>query len=279
MDKEIDKPAILTNIEDAGHINYFYNYPDGKKSLEIDFFREIDNDTPPIIERLINDDNVVLTTEERNKIIKYIASQISRVPFKKKGLNELNDNLLNDLNINITNDVTTDYLNSIITNTERHSTFLESKKLIIHKISNQNNFIIGDNPVITINTDTKYNIIFDSIPVAEYELYMMPISPRHIIIFFNPEAQIHIDKYIKEANQLQIERADRRVYANQKTILESEFKEYYKHIYDMLMTVNPTSLKKENIKRGNFIKIFPRAQIRFDHKFKEKLIADKIIKN
>jgi hypothetical protein len=97
------------------------------------------------------------------------------------------------------------------------------------------------------------------------------------MVFFKPEMQSYIWQYIKDANQIQIKKANRFVYGSQKVTLEMEFNKYYKETYDFLMKVNPNLLKGTNLKRGDFIDMFPRVQIRLDDNLKKTLVKDKII--
>lgn len=280
LNKHEGTKIVPLNIQKAACISYFYNYPNDTKSLELDFFNTIDSDTPPIINKIIKDKTLSkLSSDDFYKLTKYVASQICRVPHVESCIDNMSmdfKDAFSDENGNFSilkKELKTTFLDLIKKNTEDYIHVLLKKEMRLFKlnIKNDNEFMIGDNPVVCITEGNEYRIVrIDYHSVIDHDLFMIPISNEYALVFRNYNCRIDILEYLLRLNGYQFCLSDKFVFGRTKEILTTEIKLYHEFSYNYVKAVDPNYLACYNIRKGDPITIAnPRLAI-------EKQLLDEI---
>lgn len=255
IDKTLSKEIKSSSPKKLAKINNYYDYPNSDESLEDDFFNKIDSDAPPIIKKILNNNNIdCLSHEDKEKLVKYISSQICRVPNVKNQIQKMEENFKKELHESITilkSDLETDFLNVLIKNTSLYIDLLSNKKieLYIHSGSKEK-FITSDNPVIAINEKKEHNIIsLDIHSVVDHDLFAMPISPTHALFFYNNDKKFNIKEYAEILNRCQFAYSERYLYSGNEYSLEIGMNQYYVDAYDYIK-YHSNGEEPLNIRRG-----------------------------
>lgn len=168
------------DLREVAFKKHFYKYPESKRSLEVDFFTEIDSDAPKVIKKIIENECVNFLKDkkdDKNKLVKYIASQSLRTPRSLDFMNKFERDIKEQIHDEITivkENLKTDYLNSIIFNTSLLEKILGEKLIYLYKARENERFIIGDSPVLSFNKENskQVNIVYNAFPpVINYDMY------------------------------------------------------------------------------------------------------------
>lgn len=247
------------DLREVAFKKHFYKYPESNKSLEIDFFTEIDSDAPKVIEKIIDSKSVnMLKEDDKKKLLKYIASQSLRTPQSFYSMDEFEQTIKEQIHDNITiikENLKADYLNSIVLNTSICEEILKNKLMYLYKANEDERFIIGDCPVLTFNKNNRKEI--DAIyhvfpPVINYDMYFFPISEKFLLVFLNNDFSLIDDMYfyIKMHNDFQFINSAELVFSKDKETLLSELKKYNDNCYKLIEFYNPELIKEQNIVQG-----------------------------
>ncbi|MFA0958376.1 DUF4238 domain-containing protein [Klebsiella pneumoniae] len=248
------------DLREVAFKKHFYKYPESNKSLEIDFFTEIDSDAPKVIEKIIDSKSLnILKEDDKKKLLKYIASQSLRTPQSFYSIGNFEQTIKEQIHENITiikENLKTDYLNSIVINTSICEEILKSKLMYLYKANEDEKFIIGDCPVLTFNKNNRkeIDIIYHVFPpVINYDMYFFPISEEFLLIFLNNDLSLIDDMffYIKTHNDFQFINSNELVFSKDKKTLLSELKKYNDNCYKVIELYNPELIKEQNIVQGD----------------------------
>lgn len=276
---EAKATAKCTNIRNVAGVRYLYNYTENEKlSLEKSFFDKIDNNIPVAINQVISD--IKNLEKQKFHIINYVASQIIRTPETLETIKDLDslikNNIDEDLSLIKDTTVQNNFLETIKTNTEKYIKILLEKECKLYEHPN-NFFVISDSPVIMINSSNEQELDISEkkyIPVLNYSIFMMPISPKHLIIFHNKStSREEINYYIARINRMQFTKANDFVFSNEKSFLEKGLNSMHIDNYHYIKSIKPQEITQRNLRIGDEIKILkPKIVL-------EKNVIDSIKKN
>lgn len=225
-DKSTQKRKLVPIRSQAfGEKFYTYLSNDVEKNLEIEFFSRLDYKCAILIQRIVQDSQLGnLSNYEVNLLKRLFAIQYLRVPCVRN----TKERLLQDLNSQISKDIiwppyekklaqitSEDIKRELLTNF--YITIAKCKKEMIDKqlllinTTSLNPFIISDNPLIIFNYYDNYGI--NALPGDAF----LPISPLLGVVLHSNNsllAQKYFDdNMIKHLNTLQMQRAERHVFA------------------------------------------------------------------
>lgn len=273
MDKTNEK-IVPSSLDGIANKRYFYNYKNQKKSLEQDFFGVIDDNASKVITKILYDRTIKTLTKKENKnLIKFIASQICRVPLALRLIKEINEDLTKELGQEfsiIKEDTDTDFLNSIVTDTKIYEDYLNKKLLHLIEVE-YNYFITSDNPVIKIALNEKAEVVFGHItPIINRDIFMMPISSRFLLILTNFDFKYDIRRLAQINNSYQFIQSNKYIFSHSEDILKDEIKEYYKYAFQYVESIRPDFIQKYNIEFGQPLYI-DTPRVTFNDSVKEKI--------
>ncbi|MCW2107677.1 UNVERIFIED_ORG: hypothetical protein M2402_004879 [Rahnella aquatilis] len=276
IDKKSIKEIKLSSPKKVARIHNYYDYPDSAESLEDDFFNKIDSDAPPVIKKIVHSNNVdCLSSEDKGKLIKYISSQICRVPNVKNQIEKMEENFKKELHESITilkRDLKTDFLNVLLKNTSLYIDLLSNKEMELY-INNgsREKFITSDNPVIAINEKKEHHFIsLDIHSVINYDLFAIPISPNHALFFYDKGKHFNLKEYAGILNRFQFAYSERYIYSGNEYSLDTGMNQYYLDAYDYL---NAYSNGEEDLKihRGEPV-VIEKPVLKFTDDVKEMIL-------
>lgn len=247
-------------LREVAFKKHFYKYPESNKSLEIDFFTEIDSDAPKVIEKIIENKSVIfLKEDDKKKLVKYVASQSLRTPQSLYFMDEFEKTIKEQIHDNITiikENLKTDYLDSIVLNTSICEDILSEKVLYLYKANENERFVIGDSPVLSFNKNNRkeINVIYHAFPpVINYDMYFFPISEKFLLIFLNNDLSLIDDMYfyIKMHNDFQFINSVELVFSKDEKTLLSELKKYNDNCYKFIEFYNPELIREQSIVQGD----------------------------
>lgn len=250
-----------TNIRNVAGARYLYNYTKNEKlSLENTFFDKIDHNISIAINQVISDTKNL--EKQKHHIISYVASQITRTPETLQRIKDLDslikDNIDEDFSFIKDTTAQNNFLETIKDNTEKYIKILLEKECQIYE-NPRDFFVISDNPVIMINSSNEQELEISEkkyIPVLNCSIFMMPISPKHLIIFHNKSTPIEeLNYYIEKINRIQFTRANDFVFSNNKFFLEQGLNLMHIDNYNYINLTNPQEIIKRKIRIGDEVKI------------------------
>ncbi|HED3891570.1 TPA: DUF4238 domain-containing protein [Morganella morganii] len=253
----------------AGFKKYFYNYPESKESLETDFFPKIDSDAASIIDEIIKNKSIKsinANSYKKSKLIKYIATQKLRTPRvyddMKRFEEIIKEEIHPDISMNNNENIRTTFLNGIKKNSKILEEILNEKKLELHKSKKGEEYIIGDDPVLSFNRCHQRNVIIASKDypfLIKWNIYMFPISHNLMISFIDDDKSL-IDDFLfykENHNGFQFALSNDFVYSRTEETLEKEKQNYHNASYELIKNNSPEIIHDYNIKRGDKLIIRP----------------------
>ncbi|EOE4689005.1 DUF4238 domain-containing protein [Vibrio vulnificus] len=285
IDKRINRPAKKANIKNVACINNLYVSERDSLSLEDDFFRVIDNKAPKVINKLLSDINQpMLDIDDRYDLMQYVASQIARVPYNYNSIENIEQAFVQQVSneVGLFDEGTKSlFIKTIIQNTEQYKNILSKLSMVVFSVTDFDyEFVIGDNPVIVLEHDGKA-VSNDGISFAvEGKIFMMPLSPKYLLICFDSLLRDKLFDYIESVNFWQFVNSSQYVFGMNGKLLEDTLKEHYGYSYDYIKSIKPGLLEDSNVKRGEPL-FLGQTQIRFEGQMLEYLkeYANKKINN
>uniref|UniRef100_UPI004047504A DUF4238 domain-containing protein n=1 Tax=Shewanella baltica TaxID=62322 RepID=UPI004047504A len=275
INKSENLPAKMTNVKNVACINNFYISEQDSLSLEDDFFRVIDDKAPRVIKKLLVDINKSTLDEDDNYyLMQYVASQIARVPSNYNNI----ENMASAFEQQVSNEVDwfdegikSFFIKNIIQNTKQYQEILSKLSMrVFSTLGIDFEFVIGDNPVIVFEHDGKA-VSNDGVSFAtEGGVFMMPISPKHLLIYFDPSFRDKLIDYIEAINFWQFVNSSQYVFGMSGKLLEDTLKEHYGYSYDYIKSIKPELLVETGVKRGEPVFI-DQMQFSFEGKMLETL--------
>lgn len=252
--------AEKTNIKNVACINHFYNFENSNKSLEVEFFGKIDSAAARIVKILLEINHI--SEFDKNllgDLASFVASQICRVPNIYKNLNSL-ENAFKEHISNSTEafqDGTKDFfLEQIKANSELYKTLLLKKQMTVCR-SKKEEFVIGDNPVVMLEHDNKIITSGRYTSAVDAKIFMMPISPNDVLVFFDEYSQEEIYGHVSQNNNWQFANSIEYVFGKTKESLDKGIRKHYENSYEYIKSINPDIIKEHNLTKGNPIFIGP----------------------
>lgn len=246
--------------EKVGFIKNFYNYTDSERSLETEFFTTIDSDAPIVINKIIESKSLKnITMNEKAKLIKYIASQIIRIPKSFEQMKVFEETIKKeihpDISISINDDIHTTYLNGIIENTIVNEKILNEKIITLHVAKDNEEYIIGDNPVLSFNKINQKDVLIVSNhypPTIKYQIYFFPISHNLMLSFVDNDKSLINDFffYKENHNKFQFCLSNDLVFSRTERTLNKELQNFYDASFEVIKNIAPQILKTHNLKKG-----------------------------
>ncbi|MDK9421999.1 DUF4238 domain-containing protein [Pectobacterium carotovorum] len=267
------------HVKKIGFVKYYYDYPNSQSSLEKDFFEKIDNDTPNVIKKIINDRSInFLSGEEKETLIRYVASQLVRTPQTINQMRDFDSTIKEQIHPDFTllkKDLKTDYLDSIIYNTDLHIELLNGKAMNLHEAGVDESFIIGDAPVLGFSKlgRNTFDIVYRSFPpVINYDLYFIPISSKLLLSFVNKDPSLaeSFIFYRSLHNDFQFISAENYVFSHSKSLLISELNKFYENSFEYIKCKFPDLIERDGLVKGQPISI-ARTQLLFQDDVRGKL--------
>lgn len=258
ISKKTGRSAEKTNIRNVACINHFYDFKNTNASLEVDFFGKIDGAAPKIIRNLLQlNDISEFDKTQLEDLALFVASQICRVPHIYENLNALktafNDQI--SKNVEVFDGGTKDFfLEQIKANSELYKTILLKKKMTVVR-SESNVFVIGDNPVVILEHGNKLITRGKYTSAIDAKIFMMPISPTNVLVFFDEWNKEEIYDHVLNNNNWQFANSAEYVFGHTKESLESGIKQHYDYAYEYIKSINPNIIKEHNLIKGNPISI------------------------
>lgn len=261
IDKKHDSRIINTNIKNIACKTGFYDFDSDNNSLEVDFFGEIDCKAPKALKKLLSNPYVPLDKQYRSDINRYVASQIIRTLHAYNNLTNICDmfksQISEDTSLLVGNVSPKDFFLDEIKKTTQVYEEILSRLSFTTYISQEMEFVIGDNPVMIFEHDGKLIMQDNKLPAIKGKVFMMPVSPKNIIIYYD---QTCIDKetvlkYVSGNNFWQFANAAQYIFSHNSNILQREIKEHYNAAYDYIMNTNPEIISAQRIKKGDAIYI------------------------
>lgn len=265
VDKNGSSNSKKTNLKNIACINNFYKFEQSSRSLEDDFFKVIDDKAPKAITKLLSNINEpMLSDEDRSNLISYVASQITRVPFQANIINNFNSAYKEQISdeVNLFDEGTKSrFLLSIEENTNQYREILSRLSMTVLRTFDEFELVIGDNPVMIFESNNELVSKRDNIFATNGKIFMMPLSPHDMLIYFDPSLKSKLFEYAQISNLWQFANASQYVFGRSSALLEDTLKENYKYSYDYIHNVRSDLLL--DIKRGERIFIGP-VQYRFE---------------
>ena len=283
INKQWEPVATKTNIKNIACINHFYDFELKDESLEVDYFGDIDNKAPKLIKKLLADiHRPALDSNDRKNLSLYVASQITRVPYLYKDMDSITTAYAKQISdkVDVFNGSVKDsFLRSVVETTKIYQEMLSNLSLIVFQ-AKQNEFVIGDNPVIILEHDDRAISRGNHAFAVVGKVFMMPISPREVLIYFDSSFKNKLNDYALSNNFWQFVKSSEYVFGHNEELLVDGLKEHYKYSYDYIKMSKPSLIDESDLKRGNPVYI-GQASFAFDGKALEKLQkqAEQIIYN
>ncbi len=247
-----------TNIKNVGCINHFYNFEKTKDSLEVNFFGPIDGKAPKILKNLLLLDDISRFEKNQiNDLVRYVASQICRVPYIYKNINSVavafKEQISDDIEIfeGNTNDF---FLKHVVASTELYATLLLKKKMTVCR-SKTKEFVIGDNPVVILEGNNNVVMSGKYASAIDAKIFMMPISPSHVLVFFDEWDREKIYGYVSNNNDLQFVNSVEFVFSHAEETLRTSIKQHHVAAYRFIETTKPSLIDDHKLIKGNPIYI------------------------
>lgn len=258
LNKHINKSAIKTNLKNVAGINKFYDYEGKELSLEVDFFGPIDNEISKVIKKLLVIEKISEADEGSFKIAaQYMASQICRVPYKSETFRDLEATFKDQIPSEVPffeDGVKNFFLDYIVNNTKAYTDILLKKQMTIYR-SKHAEFIIGDNPVVILDGGDKILTTGKCTCVVDAGVFMMPISPNNILVFFDDGKKDKVEEYIEHNNDWQFVNANKYVFALNSKQLEDELSIYHGNAYRYIAQQKPSLIEEQQLVEGQPISI------------------------
>ncbi|PJE54121.1 hypothetical protein TY87_16980 [Marinomonas sp. BSi20584] len=245
-------------MKNVACINHFYKFEDGSGSLEEKFFSVIDDKAPKVIKKIISKEyDSKLNDEDKINLIKYISSQIIRVPFHFESIEIFDSAFKKQITDGVSlfeEGVKSKFLHSIIESTKQYTDILCKLSMKVLKNSSCE-FVIGDNPVMVFEHNNNVVSNGESAASINGKIFMMPLSPNDMLIYFDPLFENEISAYMKVSNYVQFSQSSQLVFGRNAELLELKLKEYYSYSYDFIRNTSPDLLLESKVKRGDPISI------------------------
>lgn len=258
INKRSGRFAEKTNIKNVACINHFYNFENTNDSLEVDFFGKIDSAAAKIVRSLLQINNISEFDKNRlEELALFVASQICRVPYIYKNLNALatafNEQISKDAEV-FDGSTKNFFLEQIKANSELYKTLLLKKKMTVCRSKNEA-FVIGDNPVVILEHGNKLITSGRYASAIDAKIFMMPISPTNVLVFFDEWIQEKIYSHVSNNNNWQFANSMEYVFGHSKESLEKGINQHYENAYEYIEAINPNLIKEHDLIKGNPISI------------------------
>lgn len=241
--------------------HYLYRYSEGGQCLEKSYFGKIDSAGPIVIDKIVSDAPLEkLTLEEQKDLRRFVSAQMLRVPAILKQLENFDDDISNAFDGEhsiIKETAHIDFLNSILKGVDIYDDLLSKKSMtvLVQRDASQY-FVIGDAPVITKNYGPNATSqIGHSLPIIDWDFISLPLSPKHILIYFNQSDQVDIRQLAQENNDWQFIKADKFVFSASEQLLLAELKIYHQNAYRFIEKTKPEYIAEHSLKYGDKIEI------------------------
>ena len=222
-DKKTDK-FFDQSPREIGHENYFYQIPNRSKDKNncIEFFLSaIDNDGCNVIRKVIaKGDLLSLVPDDVEKLLKFVAYLLNRIPNLQRDKGRLIDTLKNEIGASFplfpgnrpvgqisAADVKEEFIRNVRERAEKHLEQLRTRSIHVLAASNNDRFLISDAPIMYSREKSTYSLVItDSGFFAELPTLYIPLSPTICLCIAEENVDPQYPQLLNEEQALSAER-------------------------------------------------------------------------